>query len=97
MTRTPLSPEAVREALHALPHWRGDTAGLHREVRFGSYEAGVAFAMQVALVAQRLDHHPDLLIGWQRVEVRFVTHDAGGVTRRDVEAAHAVDAIVRTE
>lgn len=93
MSRTVLSEEALQEALSTLPHWTGDTHGLRRVLRFESYEAGVAFAMHVALLAQRMDHHPDLLIAWQRVEVSYVTHDAGGVTRRDIEAARSVDAI----
>ncbi len=92
MARTALSDDQLREALATLPRWRGDGRAITRELRFATYEAGVAFAMQVALVAQRMDHHPDLTIGWQRVAVTYTTHDAGGVTARDVEAARAVDA-----
>jgi 4a-hydroxytetrahydrobiopterin dehydratase len=94
MPRTALSAEALTAALHDLPAWTGDASGIRREMRFDSYEAGVAFAVRVALHAQRVDHHPDLLISWQRVEVRYVTHDAGGVTARDVDAAKDVDAML---
>jgi 4a-hydroxytetrahydrobiopterin dehydratase len=94
MSRAALSRAELDAALESLPHWTGDPHGIRREVRFASYEAGVAFAVRVALYAQRVDHHPDLLIGWCRVEVRYVTHDAGGVTARDVDAARAVDAMV---
>jgi len=93
MARTALAPDALAAALADLPGWAGDSDGIRREFRFGSYEAGVAFAVRVALHAQRVDHHPDLLIGWCRVEVRYVTHDAGGVTARDLEGARAVDAM----
>jgi 4a-hydroxytetrahydrobiopterin dehydratase len=92
MARSPLSDDQLRAALASLPRWRIDGAALSRELRFATYEAGVAFAMQVALVAQRMDHHPDLTIGWLRVVVTYTTHDAGGVTARDVAAARAVDA-----
>lgn len=92
MTRTPLSDEQLRASLATLPRWTGDRRGITREIRFASYEAGVAFAMQVALVAQRMDHHPDITIGWQRVVVTYTTHDAGGVSARDFDAARAVDA-----
>ena len=92
MARSPLSDDQLRDALATLPRWSGDGGAITREVRFATYEAGVAFAMQVALVAQRMNHHPDLTIGWQRVAVTYTTHDAGGVTARDVEAARAVDA-----
>jgi len=94
MARTALSPDALTAALTQLPGWTGDAAGIRRELRFDSYEAGVAFAVRVALHAQRVDHHPDLLIGWQRVEVSYVTHDAGGVTARDIDAAKAVEAML---
>lgn len=87
-----LTEDEVRAALAHLPGWSGDLTSIRAEYRFTSYEAGVAFAMQVALVAQRLDHHPDLLIGWQRVLVTFTSHDAGGVTKRDLRAAEAVAA-----
>ncbi len=92
MARTPLTDDELRTSLESLPGWGGDRNGLRREWRFASYEAGVAFAVQVALVAQRMDHHPELTIGWQRVAVSYVTHDAGGVTARDVAAARAVEA-----
>lgn len=93
MDRSVLSPDALAAALATLPHWEGDTHGIGRTFSFNSYEEGVAFAVRVALHAQRVDHHPELRIGWCRVEVRYVTHDAGGVTARDLENARAVDAM----
>ncbi len=93
MARTPLTDDALREALAALPRWEGDGRSIRATYHFSTYEAGVAFAMQCALVAQRMDHHPELLIGWQHVTVTFTTHDAGGVTARDLDGARAVDAI----
>ena len=74
--------------------WSGDPHGITRSFAFDSYGAGVAFAMRVALIAERADHHPDALtIGWKKVTVTYVTHSAGGVTRKDLEAARAVNAI----
>ncbi len=72
--------------------WQGNEQGITRSFAFDSYEAGVAFAMRVALLAQKADHHPDALtIGWKRVTVTYVTHSAGGVTELDVQAAQAVN------
>jgi len=88
-----LPEEVVRTALVELPRWSGDASAIAATFGFDTYEAGVAFAVQVALVAQRLDHHPDLAIGWRRVTVTYTTHDAGGVTGRDIAAAKAVDAL----
>ena len=88
-----LSDEVVRNALQTLPRWSGDERAIAATFSFDTYEAGVAFAMQVALLAHRLDHHPELSIGWRRVTVTFTTHDADGVTARDLAAANAVDLI----
>lgn len=92
MTRVPLSAEALAEALATLPGWRGGTDGIEATWRFPRYSAGAAFAFEVCILAERLDHHPDLHIGWCTVTVRFVTHDAG-VTPRDLDAARKVNAL----
>lgn len=93
MPRNSLTDPELRAELSHLAGWSGDLTGISCEYRFASYEAGVAFAMHVALIAQRMDHHPDLTIGWQKVLVCYTTHDAGGVTRRDLQAAKAVAAV----
>lgn len=97
MSRTRLSHDEIDAALQSLEGWRREDAAIVREFTFPSYEAGVAFAVQVALYAQRIDHHPDLLITWQRVTVTWSTHDAGGVTRRDLDAAAHVSGFVRAQ
>jgi len=78
----------------ALPEgWAGDARGIEREFRFASYAEGVAFAVHVALVAERVNHHPDeMRVMWKRVVVRFVTHSAGGVTALDIKGAALVNA-----
>jgi 4a-hydroxytetrahydrobiopterin dehydratase len=94
MTRQILSPEALATALETLPGWTHDRNTIAREFLFNSYEAGAGFAMQVCLVAQRIDHHPDVTIGWKRVLVTFTTHDSGGITAIDVRAAVLVSALL---
>lgn len=74
--------------------WAGDEGGIWREFGFESYAAGVAFAVRVALLAEKADHHPDaLLIGWRKVRVTYLTHSAGGVTDKDFAAARKVNAL----
>ena len=74
------------------PHWIRSAAGITREFPFSSYADGVAFALRVALLAEKHDHHPDALtIGWQKVTITYITHSAGGVTQLDLEAAQQVD------
>lgn len=73
--------------------WWGDEGKLFREFAFGTYREGVEFALAVAELAERQDHHPDLHIAFRRVRVLYFTHTAGGVTALDLEGARAVDAL----
>ena len=73
--------------------WWGDDGMLFREFPFGSYGAGVDFALQVAQLAERQNHHPDIHIFYKRVKLNYFTHDAGGVTGADIEGARAVNAL----
>ena len=74
--------------------WWGDDGKLFREVPFSSYQAGVDFAVRVAALAEAQGHHPDLHIYFRHVRVNYFTHDAGGVTMRDIDGAHAVNALL---
>lgn len=89
-----LSPSEVQEALQGLPGWGWLEGRLEKTYSFGSYADGVAFAVKVALAAEKADHHPDSLeIGWCRVIVAYITHSEGGVTQLDLEAAAKVDTL----
>ncbi len=72
--------------------WTVVEGRLERAYSFKSYADGVAFALKVALLAEKTDHHPDSLeIGWKKVKVAFVTHSAGGISDLDFAAAEKVD------
>lgn len=95
MTRPTKLDEATLSAwLGAHPGWEHKGAEIQKVYRFGDYAAGVSFAVRVAFAAEKADHHPDLLLAWGRVEVRLSTHDAGGLTRLDLELAEACDGLV---
>jgi 4a-hydroxytetrahydrobiopterin dehydratase len=83
-------------ALATIPAWRevDGRDAIARSLRFGSFEAAFGFMTRVALVAERMDHHPEWTNVWDRVDVVLTTHDAGGVTALDVELARRIDAIV---
>ena len=86
-----LSETDVQTRLAALPGWVLEGGRLVRTFAFPSYADGVAFAVKVALIAEKADHHPDLLeITWKKVRVVYVTHSAGGLTELDFQAAEAV-------
>lgn len=90
-----LLTRAEREKLAAdLPEWRmaeGRDA-LQRSFRFQDFGAAWAFMTRAALAAERMDHHPEWTNIWNRVEVTLSTHDAGGLTGKDVALARAIDA-----
>ena len=94
MTRPLLDDASLAAALVTLPGWTARDGALHATFAVPTYEAGVALAVQIALYAQRVDHHPDLLVQWRKVTVSWGTHDAGGITARDVVGARYVASIV---
>jgi 4a-hydroxytetrahydrobiopterin dehydratase len=86
-----LEDTEIQTRLAELSDWTIENGQLARRFSFSSYEAGVAFAVQVALIAEKMDHHPDSLeITWKAVRVAYVTHSAGGLTALDFEAATRV-------
>jgi 4a-hydroxytetrahydrobiopterin dehydratase len=94
MADTPLSDEQISASLTALPGWQRDGDTLTKTYKLDKYMAGLAFAAAVGTVAEGLDHHPDIHIGWKTVTVRFSTHSAGSkITQKDVDAAAALEAL----
>lgn len=94
MATTALNDSEIEAALHDINGWEREGDALVRTYKFDSYLAGVAFASAAGVVCEGLDHHPDMLIGWKKVTLRFTTHDAGHkISDKDIEAAKAVDAL----
>lgn len=88
-----LTEGQVLEALKGLPGWGVEQGALTKSFEFETYVAGLLFANTCAMIAERLNHHPDLLIGYKRVVVSYVTHDASGLTSYDFESARRVQAL----
>jgi len=88
-----LGGAARAEALAQLDGWReveGRDA-IRRSFRFVDFNAAFAFMTRVALMAERMDHHPEWSNVYNRVDVTLSTHDAGGVSERDVRLARFID------
>ena len=96
MAIAPLSEDARDAALAVLPHWtlRGDGLAICRTFTFADFSEAFGFMTRVALHAEKADHHPEWFNVWNRVEVTLTTHDAGGLSTRDVEMARAMDAMI---
>ncbi|WP_298093010.1 4a-hydroxytetrahydrobiopterin dehydratase [uncultured Sphingomonas sp.] len=92
----PLSEVDRAEALDGLPDWDHDEArdAITRTVVFADFVEAFAFMTRVALIAEKMDHHPEWKNVWNRVEILLTTHDAGGLSGRDIELAEAIDAIM---
>jgi len=88
-----IDSQALDAELRALPNWRSDpTRGaICRAYKFADFGQAFAFMTQIALYAERHDHHPEWFNVYNRVEVTLTTHDAGGVTQRDLDLARYAD------
>jgi len=84
----------VAEALKGLPEWRehtGDRPAIERKLVFADFNAAFGFMTRVALLADKLDHHPEWSNVYNRVDILLTTHDAGGLTARDIDMARFID------
>ena len=91
-----LSPEARAQLLAELRGWRevDGRDAIARTFTFKDFNAAFGFMRRVALLAERMDHHPEWFNVYNRVEVTLASHDAGGVTERDARMAKFMDEIV---
>ena len=83
-------------ALKSLPEWRlvDGRDAIAKKFQFRDFNEAFAFMTRAALLAEKLDHHPEWFNVYNRVEVTLATHDAGGITQNDVKMAQAMDAYV---
>ena len=92
----PLSEAEREDALEGLPDWDFDDNrdAITRTFTFADFSEAFAFMTRVALAAEKADHHPEWSNVWNRVEIALTTHDAGGLSHRDIEMAEAIDVLV---
>jgi 4a-hydroxytetrahydrobiopterin dehydratase len=91
MSPAPLSEAALAKALVLLPEWRVVDGKLHRELRFPDFVRAFGFMSSVALAAEARNHHPEWSNVYDRVVVDLTTHDAGGITEKDLDLARTID------
>jgi 4a-hydroxytetrahydrobiopterin dehydratase len=90
---SPLTDAELDSARDELTAWDVSAERFTRTLRFADFGEAFGFMARVALLAEKLDHHPDWSNVWNRVEITLSTHDAGGVTSLDVELARRIDAV----
>lgn len=86
--------DAADSITEAPDGWELAHGTLHRELEFDDFTLAFAFMTRVAAEAERLDHHPDWSNSWNKVVIDLVSHDAGGLTRRDLRLAEAINGVV---
>jgi len=88
-----LSEEEIELTLSQLAGWSIVGGKLHREYRFRDFVEAWGFLSSAALIVQQMDHHPEWFNVYSTVRVDLVTHDAGGISPRDVELARKLEAL----
>jgi 4a-hydroxytetrahydrobiopterin dehydratase len=89
-----LSDEDIRAALAGLQGWSADAHSISRTAELASFPDAIRVVDEVAVVAEELDHHPDIDIRWRTLTFVCSTHSEGGVTAKDVELAKRIDRII---
>jgi len=89
-----LSDQQVQQAIAKLSGWAVVNAKLHKIFKFNNFVDAFAFMTKVAIIAEKMDHHPEWFNVYNRVTIDLTTHDAGGISSLDVELAQKIEAFV---
>jgi 4a-hydroxytetrahydrobiopterin dehydratase len=88
-----LDDESVEDALDSLNGWESDQRAIHKTYSFNSFLEAIAFVNRVAVVAESLDHHPDIHINYKDVTLRCWTHKNNAITKADITLAHEIEKV----
>lgn len=88
-----LTDQEITEALDGLPDWRRNGSEITATVELADFRAAMLYVGAVAYLAEEANHHPDILVQWNRVTLTLSSHSAGGLTRADMELAKLVSAL----
>ena len=86
-----MSDDEVQRRLHDVEGWERDGKAIKRQFKFEDFQASVDFVNRITPVAEEMNHHPDLAISWNTVDVTLSTHSEGGLTDNDFELARHID------
>ncbi|GIV78152.1 4a-hydroxytetrahydrobiopterin dehydratase [Litorilinea aerophila] len=92
---SPLSEQDVQQGLRELDGWSVADGKLHRELKFANFVEAFGFMARVALLAEKMNHHPEWSNVYNRVTIDLVTHDAGNaISQRDLDLAKAINQLL---
>ncbi len=86
----PMNDAKVTEALSSLTGWKGDRTAIGRDFVFADFNEAFAFLTRIAMLSEKMNHHAEWSGVYNKVSIRLSTHDAGGVTDKDVKMASAI-------
>ena len=88
-----LTDAEITTGLATLPGWAREGDEIVKTFDCGTFPAAIAFVVRIGFLAERVDHHPDLDVRWKRVRVALTTHDAGGLTGKDLDLAREIEGV----
>ncbi|HYV76025.1 MAG TPA: 4a-hydroxytetrahydrobiopterin dehydratase [Candidatus Binatia bacterium] len=94
MSSSILNLSEITEALNNLPGWTARDKSIERVFQFKDFAGAMEFVNRIAAAAEAANHHPDILINYNRVTLTLTSHDAGGVTQRDIRMAGKINQVV---
>ena len=89
-----LRGDDLAAALENLEGWDEQDGALHRGLTFADFSEAFGFMARVALIAEKMDHHPDWSNSWNKVDLAISSHDAGGITQQCIDFATKVNALL---
>lgn len=90
-----LDDNEIEKRLETMDRWRREGRTIVKDFELGDFAGSVEFVNALAVPAEEMGHHPDLVISWDRVTVSLSTHSQGGVTEADLRLAAAIDSLVQ--
>jgi 4a-hydroxytetrahydrobiopterin dehydratase len=95
MADRPLSDAQIAAELQSMPGWRHEGGMLRRAFKTDGWPTTLMLVNAIGYVAEAADHHPDLMVRWDSLEVSLATHSAGGITVKDVALARTIERTAR--
>jgi 4a-hydroxytetrahydrobiopterin dehydratase len=86
-----LNNQQISESIESLSGWRGDSVAIEKDFEFGDFSEAFAFLTRVAMLSEKMNHHAEWSGVYNKVSIRLSTHDAGGVTNKDLKMAAAIE------
>jgi len=89
-----LSQTEIDEELKNLPGWSVINEKLHKEFQFDSFNQAFGFMTRAAMEIEKMNHHPEWFNVYNKITVELTTHDAGGITKNDIDLARILNSLV---